>query len=106
METVVKKDIRPLSDMTEEELRHCIYLMEGCISTSIKFHKRVRNQGTEDEFAQWFFYSGQGLSIEEEHIIANLSSGENGFNLIIPHNKYYRCYVVLIQYLLSKGFTL
>jgi hypothetical protein len=98
--------LRKLSSMTEEELVRCVYLMEGHLTTGARLHKRIKNKGTENEFAQWYFYKGRGISIEEEHIVANLSSGENGFTLCLSSNNYYRCYAKLIPYLLSKGFDL
>lgn len=92
--------LRKLEDMTEEEVRASIKLMEGHVS-KYPIHRRVKNAGTADQLSQWYYVHNN-----EEHIIMNLSGGENGFQIYNNGNHYYRCYMKLFDYLLSKGFDL
>jgi hypothetical protein len=96
--------LRPLSDMTEEELRIVLNFMETHFSKDSKLYSRIRERvefTSKEIWAQWYCIKENG----EKDIVANLSHDIDGLS-IFGGNNYYRCYLKTIPFLISKGFDL
>ncbi len=93
---------RKLVDITMEEIIQLLKLSEGW-SSGLEYKMKIMNRSSMASPEKWVrvYYEWEG----EEHVVMNISDGENAIS-IYKGNTYYRTVYRVVKYLERRGFDL